>query len=80
MRKCVVTNERYPKNELIRIVRTPEKEVKVDLTGRLNGHGAYIKNDIALLDSNKMKDALSRALEMNVPDEFFEELKNVLKK
>lgn len=80
MRKCVVTNERYPKNELIRIVRTPEKEVKVDLTGRLNGHGAYIKNDRALLDSNKMKDALSRALEMNVPDEFFEELKNVLKK
>ena len=45
MRTCVVTNERFPKQELLRIVKTPEGLVKPDLTGKLNGHGAYIKKD-----------------------------------
>ena len=45
MRTCVVTKEKYPKKELVRIVRTPENEVKVDTIGRMNGHGAYIKLD-----------------------------------
>ena len=43
MRKCVVTQERYPKKELIRVVRTPENEIVVDITGKKNGHGAYLK-------------------------------------
>ena len=51
MRKCVVTQERFPKKELIRVVRTPEKAIEVDLTGKKNGHGAYVslnKKTIAL--------------------------------
>ena len=43
LRTCVVTKERYPKGELLRIVKTPEGEIKPDITGKLNGHGAYIK-------------------------------------
>ncbi len=43
MRKCVVSNERFPKKELIRVVRTPEGEVVIDTTGKKNGHGAYIQ-------------------------------------
>ena len=43
MRKCVVTNERFPKKELVRVVRTPENEIKVDPTWKMNGHGAYLK-------------------------------------
>ena len=43
MRKCIITNERFPKKELIRVVRTPENEVVVDLTGKMNGRGAYLK-------------------------------------
>ena len=46
MRMCSVTRERFPKQELLRVVRTKEDEVKVDLTGKLNGHGAYIKKDL----------------------------------
>ena len=46
MRMCSVTRERFPKVELLRVVRTPLDEVKVDLTGKLNGHGAYIKKDL----------------------------------
>ena len=40
LRTCVVTKESLPKQELLRIVRTPEKVVKVDETGKLNGKGA----------------------------------------
>ena len=43
MRKCVVTQERLPKKELVRIVRTTNHTVEVDLTGKLNGRGAYLQ-------------------------------------
>ena len=49
MRMCSVTRERFPKQELLRVVKTKEGEVKVDLTGKLNGHGAYIKKDLEVL-------------------------------
>ena len=45
MRTCVVTNEKYPKKELIRVVRTPEGNIIVDETGKANGRGAYLKKD-----------------------------------
>ena len=50
MRMCSVTRERFPKNELIRVVKTPLDEIKIDLTGKLNGHGAYIKSDLEVLE------------------------------
>ncbi|MBR3146506.1 MAG: YlxR family protein, partial [Bacilli bacterium] len=50
MRTCVVTKESLPKSELLRIVRSPYGEVLVDLTGKQNGRGAYIKKDIAVLE------------------------------
>jgi predicted RNA-binding protein YlxR (DUF448 family) len=46
MRKCVVTQERFPKKELIRIVKTPEGEIEIDPTGKKNGHGAYIQKSL----------------------------------
>ena len=42
-RTCVVSKEKLPKKELVRIVRTPEGEVKIDETGKMNGRGAYLK-------------------------------------
>ena len=50
MRSCVVTREKLPKQELVRVVRTPEGEVIVDLTGKANGRGAYLKKDLSVLD------------------------------
>lgn len=43
MRRCVATHEQLPKKELLRIVRTPEGNLEVDVTGRANGRGAYLK-------------------------------------
>ena len=45
LRSCVVTREKLPKQELIRVVRTPEGSVIVDTTGKANGRGAYLKKD-----------------------------------
>ena len=45
MRSCVITKEKFPKKELIRVVKTKEGNVEIDLTGKMNGHGAYLKKD-----------------------------------
>ena len=50
MRSCVVTKEKLPKKELLRIVKNNENKVFVDLTGKANGRGAYIKKDIEVLE------------------------------
>lgn len=74
MRKCVVTQERFPKKELIRVVRTPESEIEIDLTGKKNGHGAYVqKSEETVLKAKKNK-ALARALESDIPESIYEEL------
>lgn len=74
MRSCVITRERLPKQELIRVVRTPEGEICVDLTGKKNGRGAYIKKDIATVEKAKKTKQLERHLEVSVPDAIYEEL------
>ena len=78
MRSCVVTREKCEKKDLIRIVRTPESEVKIDLTGKLNGRGAYIKRELSVIEKAKKSKALDRHLEVNVPDTIYEELKNII--
>ena len=55
MRRCVATFESLPKKDLLRIVRTPEGELKVDPTGRANGHGAYLKKDVEAVELAKKK-------------------------
>ena len=79
MRSCVVTNERLPKMELLRIVKTPEGEVKPDLTGKLNGRGAYIKKDEATLDKAIKSKALERHLECKIGESVYEEIRNIVK-
>lgn len=78
MRMCSVTRERFPKVELLRVVRTPEDEVKVDLTGKLNGHGAYIKKDLEVLVKAKKTKALARCLEIEISDSIYEEIENII--
>ena len=69
MRRCLATNESFPKKELLRIVRTPEGEVKVDQTGKLNGKGAYLSRSEEALAIARKKKVFDRALEVTVPEE-----------
>ena len=78
MRRCLATNESFPKKELLRIVRTPEGEVKVDLTGKLNGKGAYLSRSNEALDIAKNKKVLDKALEVEVPEEVYEEISRII--
>ena len=80
MRMCSVTRERFPKQELIRVVKTPNGEIQIDLTGKLNGHGAYIKKDLNVLNQAKKTKALSRALESEIPDSIYQELEELMTK
>ena len=65
-RKCIGCNESKPKKELIRIVKTPEGEMLVDDTGRANGRGAYICNNLECLQKAIKTKGLDRAFKMNV--------------
>lgn len=75
MRTCVVSHEKCEKKDLLRIVRTPEGTIEIDLTGKLNGRGAYIKKDQEVLEKAIKTKALNKALETEVPVEIYEKIK-----
>lgn len=79
LRTCIITKEKLPKKELLRIVRTPDNEVKIDETGKLNGRGAYIKKDITILDKIRKSNILQKKLECNIEESVYEELEKILK-
>lgn len=79
MRRCIATQEQLPKKDLLRIVRTPEGTLKIDLTGKANGRGAYLKKDPAAVELAKKNRSLEKAFEMKIPDEFWEEIKAAVK-
>ena len=78
MRSCVVTREKLPKVELLRIVRTTDGTVIADISGKVNGRGAYIKKDIAVLEKAKKSKILERHLETTISDEVYEEIKKII--
>ena len=73
-RKCVATQESHPKKDLIRVVKTPDGQVIVDLSGKANGRGAYIKKSREALAIAIKKKALSRALEIEIPQVVYDQL------
>lgn len=78
MRTCVVTKEKWPKKELIRVVKDNLGNVSVDATGKANGHGAYIKKDLEVLSLAKKTKVLDRYLQTIVNDDVYSELENVI--
>ncbi len=78
MRSCVITKEKLPKKELIRVVKTPEQTVVVDLTGKVNGRGAYLKKDLTVFEKAQKNKILDKILEIEVKDEVYDELKKII--
>ena len=75
-RMCNGCMEVKPKKELIRIVKSPEGEVTVDLTGKKPGRGAYICKNVECLEKAFKTKKLSRSLETPISEEIFEALRN----
>lgn len=74
LRTCIVTKEKTLKKNLIRVVRTPEGNIIVDLKGKANGHGAYLKLDKNVILKARKTNVLEKYLETSIPDEIYEEL------
>ena len=77
-RTCIVTHEKCPKKDLLRIVRCPDGVVRVDLTGKMNGRGAYVKKDASVIEKAKQTKILEKHLEVVIDDSVYEEAKEVL--
>ena len=78
LRTCVVTKEKLPKKDLVRVVRTPEGNVIIDESGRTNGRGAYLKKDLEVFKKAKQNKILNRHLEIEVQDSIFDELGSMI--
>jgi uncharacterized protein len=79
MRKCVASQEMFPKKHLIRIVRTPDNKIIIDPSGKKSGRGAYLCAKLEYIDMAQKKKALDRALKAQVPSEIYDELREVVK-
>lgn len=78
LRKCVVSREQLPKQELLRVVNNKELGVKVDVSGKMNGRGAYVKKDPQVIKKAQKGNILSRHLGVQVPNEIYEELLDIV--
>lgn len=73
MRMCVVTREKWPKKDLIRIVHF-EGKTFVDVSGKQNGKGCYLKKDANVINDARKKKILNHIFETEVSDEIYDEL------
>lgn len=82
-RMCVGCGEMFDKRELIRVVKSPEGDISIDLTGKKNGRGAYICNNPECLKKAKKRKSLERAFSVKIDDEIYskmeEEISNAKK-
>ncbi len=75
-RTCVITKEKTLKKDLLRVVRDKDGNVSVDVTGKANGRGAYLKKDKEVINKAKTTKGLERILEVEIPESIYEEMLN----
>ena len=80
LRMCMVTRDKFPKSDLIRIVRTPLNEVLVDYTSKMNGKGAYLKKDIEVVNKARKNNVIGKFLEIEISDQVYDEIIDTIKK
>ncbi|HHX02199.1 MAG TPA: YlxR family protein [Firmicutes bacterium] len=69
IRTCVGCRQTKPKKELIRVVRTPQAQIEIDLTGKKSGRGAYLCQSKECLSKALQRRQLQRALETDISEE-----------
>ena len=77
-RRCSGCGERFPKNALVRVVRSPEGEISLDLTGKKAGRGAYICKSAACLKKARRAHRLESNLSCAIPDSIYDALEGEL--
>lgn len=79
MRKCLGCMEQKPKKELVRVVKSADGDISLDLTGKKNGRGAYICPNVSCLEKAKKAKRIERAFECSIPAEVYEAMESELK-
>ncbi len=74
MRMCVGCGEMKGKKEMMRVLKTPEGPIVLDMTGRKNGRGAYLCRNLDCLRKAEKNKGLERSFKMNIPDEVYRNL------
>lgn len=78
LRKCIVTRELKPKDDLIRIVRNKEGEVSIDPTGKKNGRGAYLQKDSKVIGMAQESHALEKQFSVKIDPTIYEQLNKLV--
>ena len=73
-RMCVGCGEMFDKKELIRVVKSPQGEVSLDLTGKKNGRGAYVCNNPECLKKARTRKSIERSFSMKIEDEVYDKM------
>ena len=73
-RHCVGCGNPFPKKELIRVVKTPEDRIELDMTGKKSGRGAYLCRNSECLKKARKAKRIERSLSIGIPDEIYDSL------
>lgn len=71
-RKCLGCNESFPKNTLLRVVRSPEGEISLDFVGKKSGRGAYVCKKLSCFRKARKAKRIDRSLDCEIPSEIYE--------
>lgn len=80
LRKCLATQESCPKKDLIRVVKNKDGQVFVDVTGKANGRGAYLKKSREAIEKAQKTKCLDKALECKIEEDIYSELYELITK
>lgn len=78
LRQCAGCREMKPKNQLVRVIKTPENEIFLDKTGKMNGRGAYICSSKECFEKAYKTKGLERSLKSEIPRIIYETISKEL--
>ncbi|HZJ77756.1 MAG TPA: YlxR family protein [Clostridia bacterium] len=78
LRKCTGCNGDKPKKELVRVVKSPEGEISLDLSGKKQGRGAYVCRDINCVKKARKAKRFEKAFKCQIPEDVFEQIEREL--
>lgn len=77
-RTCMGCNKKKDKKDFIRIVKNKDNEINIDRTGKMEGRGAYICDDINCLERVIKSKRLEKVFDMKISEEIYENLRGVI--
>lgn len=80
LRKCAATGGMFPKKEMVRIVRSKEGEVSVDLTGKKSGRGTYVSKSEEAVETARQNRSVESQLKTAIPAEIYDELLHAVRR